>query len=293
MDTVKNETQTSNNVWRIETADKSQWVTVQAWARDEGWDLGIGDADAFFEVDNEGFFIGYIGSQPVAALSMVNYSSEFSYFGHYLVPPSFRGQGHGLHLFQSVIDHCGERTIGLDGMPSQVDNYAKWGFVAHRNNQRLVGQLQQDYACPAGIEAIDESLLDEVIHYDASCTGVNRSALLSRWFSGDDRYGFVCRDGQGISGVVGIRRSQEGYRIGPLFADHPDDVGSLLLAALSVAPRGALITLDVPEKSDTRLFDLAEQHGFESIFHTLRMYRGEPPKEQEHKVWCIASLELG
>ncbi|MBV7263391.1 GNAT family N-acetyltransferase [Photobacterium sp. WH24] len=293
MDIVKNKTETSNSVWHVEHATLAEWQAVMAWAKDEGWDMGLGDANAFFEVDDQGFFIGYLGKEPVAAMSIVNYSSSFSFLGHYLVSPTYRGQGYGLKLCQSAFAHGGDRCMGLDGMPAQVDNYAKWGFAGGRNNLRMVGQVQQDYHCPDYIELVQAADIDDIVAYDKSCTGIDRSALLKHWFIGETRYGFICRTGQEVTGIVGVRQSQDGYRVGPLFANTPDLVEPLFVAALSAVPQGRQVTLDVPEKADPTLIKLAEKHGFESIFHTLRMYRGEPPKEQEHKVWCIASLELG
>lgn len=292
MDIVTNE-QEVLSAWRIENADLTQWQTVLEWAGNEGWDMGIGDADVFFEVDPQGFFIAYLDDEPVAAISVVNFSSSFCFVGHYLVPPKFRGQGHGLRLCLSALRHGGDRVTGLDGILNQVENYAKLGFVGYRNTERMVGMVHQDYPCPEGIEPVHASDADDIVAFDTSCTGVNRGALLKRWFTGETRHGFLIRHGGEIQGVIGVRQSQDGYRIGPLLANSPDLVEPLLQAALSVVSPGGQVAMDVPEKADRTILRLAEQYGFESVFQTQRMYIGEPPQEQEHQVWCIASLELG
>ncbi|KDM89828.1 GNAT family N-acetyltransferase [Photobacterium galatheae] len=292
MDIATNEQDVLNTL-RIENADLAQWQTVLEWARNEGWDMGIGDADAFFGVDPQGFFVGYLDDQLVAAVSVVNFSSSFCFLGHYLVPPEFRGQGYGLKIFQHALRHGGNRVVGLDGILHQTENYAQSGFVGYRKNHRMAGVVQQDDACPAGVEPVEASDVQDIVEYDTSCTGVSRGALLKNWFLGATRHGFMIRQGGKIQGVIGVRQSQDGYRIGPLLANTPDQVEPLLQAALSVIPRGSQVAMDVPEKEDRTLLHLAEQYGFQSVFQTQRMYVGEPPREQEHQVWCITTLELG
>jgi|GEM_PF-1598026 len=40
------------------------------WAAKEGWNPGLHDADAFYAADREGFLIGLLNGEPVAAISV-------------------------------------------------------------------------------------------------------------------------------------------------------------------------------------------------------------------------------
>jgi hypothetical protein len=47
------------------------------WAAKEGWNPGIDDAECFFRTDPEGFLIGQLNGEPVAAISAVTYGRSF------------------------------------------------------------------------------------------------------------------------------------------------------------------------------------------------------------------------
>src|SRR5438477_7537587 len=104
------------------------------WAAAEGWNPGLSDAPCFATVDAEGFLIGELDREPAATISIVNYDDRFSFLGFYIVRPDLRGRGHGMTIWQAAVAHAGRRTIGLDGVIAQQENYRKSGFVlAHRN----------------------------------------------------------------------------------------------------------------------------------------------------------------
>ena len=104
------------------------------WAAAEGWNPGLYDADCFTAADPNGFLIGVLGDEPIAAVSAVRYGDSFGFLGFYLVKPEYRGRGYGFRIGNAGLAHLGGRTIGLDGVVAQQDNYRKSGFiVAHRN----------------------------------------------------------------------------------------------------------------------------------------------------------------
>ena len=52
-----------------------------------------------------------------------------------------RGRGHGLRIWNAAVAHAGGRTIGLDGVVAQQDNYKKSGFVLAYSNIRYGGTV--------------------------------------------------------------------------------------------------------------------------------------------------------
>src|SRR3954463_7916051 len=104
------------------------------WAAAEGWNPGLNDAPCFATVDAAGFLIGELDAKPAATISCVNYDDSFAFLGCYIVRPDLRGRGFGRRIWQAAIAHAGARTIGLDGVIAQQDNYRKSGFrLAYRN----------------------------------------------------------------------------------------------------------------------------------------------------------------
>jgi len=115
--------------------------TALDWAALEGWNPGLEDADAFFRADSEGFFAAEIDGALAASMSVVNHSDTFSFAGLYICRPEFRGRGIGLALWTQALDHAGDRTIGLDGVPAQQDNYRKSGFEWAGETLRFAGDV--------------------------------------------------------------------------------------------------------------------------------------------------------
>src|SRR5690606_550174 len=100
----------------ITTADVEQVATIVDWAAAEGWNPGLSDAAVFHAADPDGFLVGSVGEEPVAAVSLVRYGPRFAFLGLYLVRPEWRGRGHGIALWRAAVERAGTRTIGLDGV---------------------------------------------------------------------------------------------------------------------------------------------------------------------------------
>ncbi|WP_139838782.1 hypothetical protein [Xenorhabdus vietnamensis] len=285
----------SNTSCLIQSVNISQWnPIILNWANAENWDMNENDAACFFEVDPEAFFIAYRGIQPIASVSMVNYSDSYSFGGNFIIRPESRNHVCAGKIWQWSMNYAGHRTIGCDGNWDKTQLYEKRGFDIHYRNVRLSGVIKQKITPPAGAVLITPANIDEVIKYDAECNGIYRGALLANWFWGEERYGFCTYSRTGISGVIGLRRSQNGYRIGPFLADNAEAVEILALAAFAQIPDGLPVSADVPETDNNGFLQLANEYGLKGLFHTYRMYKGNLiPKGQLDKVKAIASLELG
>ena len=125
----------------MRTATMADLEQVLRWAAAEGWNPGLDDAAAFLAADPDGFFVAEMDGAPVAAISVVNHSSEFSFLGLYLCLPDYRGKGIGFSLWKQALEHAGARSVGLDGVADQESNYAKSGFVKTGSSVRWEGQM--------------------------------------------------------------------------------------------------------------------------------------------------------
>ncbi|MDX7987494.1 hypothetical protein FE392_09145 [Xenorhabdus sp. 12] len=280
---------------QIQSVDAHQWNSiVYHWANAENWNLSAGDTARFFNVEPNGFFIVYRDNQPISSMSMVNYSDSYAFAGNFIIAPEFRNNVCGAKVWDPTIAYAEHRTIGMDGNWDRTRLYEKRGFAIHHRNVRLSGDITRKIIPPAGAVPITPDNIDEVIQYDAECVGVHRGALLFDWFWGKERYGFCTYSQTGISGVIGIRRSYDGYRIGPFHADNSEVLETLTLTALALVPTGESVSVDIPETNGNDFLLLAHEHGLRKLFHTYRMYKGNTvPKGRQDKVKATASLELG
>ncbi len=274
----------------VAPASEADWEQVVAWAAAEGWNPGLRDAASFRPQDPDGFFVGRVGDELVSAISVVNYDPGFAFLGYYLVDPAWRGQGLGLATWRAAVPHAGRRVIGLDGVPDQQENYRRSGFATAYQTARYTGTVAPA-GVPAGVLPAAQVDLAAIHAYDLRCHPAWRPAFVTRWINAPGHVAYArLRDGA-LAGYGVIRPSQDGYRLGPLFADGRDDAEALF-DALTSSAAGAPVSVDVPETNRAAQAMLAGR-GFEPAFATARMYTATPRPVEVELVFGVTSLELG
>lgn len=260
------------------------------WAAAEGWNPGPADAACFATVDAGGFLIGELDGAPAATISCVNYDDRFAFLGFYIVRPDLRGRGYGLRIWNAAVDHAGGRTIGLDGVVAQQENYKKSGFRRAYANVRYGGRVPAG-ATPAGIIPLANVSFASVEADDATVFPAPRPAFLRAWIDTSGHIGrALVRDGQLAAWGV-IRPCRTGWKIGPLVADDRAAAEAVFTALVSAAGGGEVF-LDVPEVNRAAVA-LAQSHGLAPVFETARMYTGPIRPLRLERVFGVTTFELG
>jgi GNAT superfamily N-acetyltransferase len=246
---------------------------VLDWAAAEGWNPGLNDADCFYVCDPQGFFLGLLDGEPVAAIAALAYDAALGFLSFYLVKRHLRGRGYGLRIWQAALDHLKGRNLGLDAVAAQVANYAKSGFkVAYRNfYYRAVGGGR----APAGLLPLSQVPVADLVAYDAAFFPSPRPHFLACWLQQPEGAALGARRQGRLAGYGVLRACRRGFKIGPLMADRPEIAGDLLKGLLARAA-GAPVFINMPEANPLALA-LAEAQGLEHFATTARMYtRGAP-----------------
>jgi len=278
--------------YRIRTMTRNDVATAIEWAAAEGWNPGLDDAECFRAADPDGFLAGLIGDELVATVSVVKYGDSFGFLGLYIVKPAHRGRGYGLRLWNAGLAYLEGRTVGLDGVVAQQDNYRKSGFALAYRNIR--------YQRSGGMPAVDDVRIvplasipfADVNAYDRSVFVADRTRFLECWIRQprSTALGFV-RDGV-LAGYGVIRPARGGFKIGPLFGDDPDAAGAVFNTLVAKVPRDSTFCLDVPE-SNPEAVALAERHRMTVVFETARMYAGPAPSVPLRRLFGVTTFELG
>jgi GNAT superfamily N-acetyltransferase len=258
------------------------------WARVEGWNPGLADAPALYAADPAGFIGCFIEGKMAAGISAVRYGSDFGFIGLYIAHPDFRGQGLGRKVWDAGMAHLEGRTIGLDGVPEQQDNYRSMGFEPAYQTFRWSGRLQGSGS--SEIVAFTAEMLPELISYDRNFFPSGRDTFLDLWLVPPRVTKVLVRKGR-IAGYAVCRECHDGFKTGPLFADD-GDAADALLRACAVDLGGQTLHIDVPE-AQVSFAQTLESLGFSKGFVTCRMYRGPAPVMHMPGVFGITTLELG
>ena len=281
----------STDTLAIRVMDRTDLDQAIDWAAAEGWNPGLKDAECFQAADPAGFLMGYLDGKPIGCISVVRYSSTFGFLGFYIVRPDQRGQGFGYRLWQAGMDYLEDRTVGLDGVVAQQDNYARSGFVLAHRNVRFGGSPQVEPPRDKRLRLVGPDLIAAVLAYDRLFFAAPREAFLRCWLRPEARTAIAFVEDGTIRGYGVIRECQNGYKIGPLFADGEREA-DLLFQALAAQPEKASVFLDLPEPNQAAV-QLAARFGLSPVFETARMYRGVRPDLPLTRTYGISTFELG
>lgn len=266
------------------------------WAAAEGWNPGLCDAESFYQADKNGFFVGTIDDTPVAMISAIKYGESFGFIGFYIVESTNRNQGCGLRIWQKALAYLQGRTIGLDGVVAQQDNYKKSGFTLAYQNIRYVYKKRVatmlNESNHSNIVALSSIPFETISTYDAELFPNRRDSFLKHWLSMPNSNGVAFVDSGSLMGYGVIRQCRNGYKIGPLFADNAIVAETIFQSLIKNVPLETDIYLDVPEVNAAALA-LVQRYGMEKSFETARMYKGEIPNLPIVKVFGVTTFELG
>ncbi len=278
--------------YAIRTMTRPEVDLAVEWAAAEGWNPGLDDAACFHAADPGGFLVGLLGEKPVAAISVVRYGASFGFLGFYIVRPEYRGRGYGLRIWNAGMARLAGRTIGLDGVVAQQENYRKSGFSLAYRNCRYEGRGGGGVADGAEIVPLSSLSFAEIQSYDKSFFPDDRTAFLACWIAQPraTALGYV-KDGR-LVGYGLLRPCRSGYKIGPLFAERPEWADALFgVLRAQITPADPLF-LDVPAVNPEAV-DLAKRHGMSIVFETARMYAGKAPELPLDRLFGVTSFELG
>jgi GNAT superfamily N-acetyltransferase len=223
---------------------------------------------------------------------VVKYGSDFAFLGLYIVHPAHRGKGYGKAIWDAGIASAAGRTIGLDGVPAQQDNYRKSGFAFAYGSARWSGTLRGLVTARSYVRPVSSEDFHAIADFDRRHTPAPREKFLAAWLapSPTRQTEAYFEDGR-VRGYGTIRRCVTGWKIGPLFAETPA-IAETLLSTL-VTPAGTdPVFIDVPGPN-TAAVEMVQRLGFTPAFETARMYLGPAPALPLQQVFGVTTLELG
>ena len=275
----------------IRPVTRDEFEVAVEWAAQEGWNPGLDDGACFHAADPGGFLLAFRDGEPVASISVVRYGEGFGFLGFYIVRSDMRGQGYGYRLWQAGLAHLGGRTVGLDGVVAQQDNYRRSGFALAHRNVRFGGHVQVEPPGDARLTPVEADRRDAVMAYDHAFFPAPRPAFLRCWLEPGVRRALAVAEDGSIRGYGVMRACRTGFKLGPLFAD-TEEFADLLFRGLAAEAQDAPVFLD-PPAPNAEARALAARYGLAPVFETARMYRGPAPDLPLSRIFGITTFELG
>lgn len=262
------------------------------WARKEGWNPGLNDANCFYQADPQGFFVGLLDDQPIAVGSAVTYGESYAFCGLYIVKPEFRNQGYGLKLTEEQLKYVGKRITGIDGVLENVSKYERIGYIpSHKQIRYEWTGIPEFHHSPHVID-IKAFPFDQLDAFDRKYFPAPRSLFLKGWISQSNSYALGYVDALELKGYGVIRKCYHGYKVGPLFAETPL-IAQALFEGLCLKIDEGPVYIDIPEPNSSAQM-MVKYYKMTSKFEVIRMYRNGFPEINLHEgIFGVTTFELG
>lgn len=261
------------------------------WARQEGWNPGLQDAECFYQADTNGFFIGLLDDEPIVTGAAVAYDEHFAFCGLYIVKPAYRGQGYGIQLTRQRLNYTGKRITGLDGVLTMTDKYANLGYVSAYKNCRYEYHGDCAFSLNPKIVTLQTVAFNNILNFDRRYFPAPRPAFLRCWINQQHAYSLGYIEAGELLGYGVIRKCYQGYKIGPLFAATLP-IAQALFEALCNTVKSGPIYLDIPMINPQAQL-LTAHYTMTPSFEVIRMYRNGNPNNDVQGVYGITTFELG
>ena len=190
-----------SNELLIRNMSRSEVNDLVDWAAAEGWNPGLHDADLFWATGPGAFIAADLDGELIGGGAITSYGGEFGFMGFFIVRPEYRGRGLGNSIWHARRDRLIGRldpgaSIGMDGVFTMQDYYARGGFVFSHRNLRFhtevplrmtSSRLHDDHIAP--LAAVP---FDRVLEYDRICFPASRPVFLKEWLAQDDALALGC-----------------------------------------------------------------------------------------------------
>ncbi|PLX12341.1 MAG: GNAT family N-acetyltransferase [Marinilabiliales bacterium] len=279
------------NDFIIRKLNRDEMKTAIAWADKEGWNPGVHDEECFYNADPNGFFALLVNDKIVSIISAVKYDNNYGFIGFYIVDPEHRGKGYGIAIWQKAMEYLNGKVIGLDGVPEQVENYKKSGFVYAHRNITYKG-ISKTTSVVKQLKDLNSNDFSMIKNFDIKYMPDTRDSFLKCWLSQDDSHIIGIEENGKLRAYGKIRKCYEGYKIGPVFAETDELASSIFYGLQNKIPETSEFTIDIPEGNEFSL-NMAKSCSMEYFFETARMYKGEIKKLPINNIYGITTYELG
>ncbi|XP_068723981.1 holothin acyltransferase-like [Montipora capricornis] len=224
----------------IETETEFESIVIKATV-EENWRPGLNDAKCFFSCDPSGTIVGEVNGKPIGSVTITKYGDDYGFVGMYIVNKEYRGKGYGLAMYMAALDRVKPRTTGGCALLERENMYKRIGYQSLLYGARYDFHLPTALSCFSGISeeslvnirCIDEVDEEALFTYDSHVFGYPRYAFLTKWLRVPGCHVHVATDADGsVEGYVVARPTyvkEDGFRIGPLFADSESIAEKLLM----------------------------------------------------------------
>ena len=282
--------------------DDLQWVLKLA--TEEGWAPREKEAEYYFLADlTTGFYIGELNGKRIGCFGLIIHEPTVASAGFHIVAEPYRGQGYGKKLLEYALTVTDGWQISQFTPEFTKEMYQGMGYKVGWNVRQYhftVSSAIEGLASskvPPSVEILPASQGDfeKMFAYSADMLGTSRTcrSSLAAWLCYLQESSWVAvANKREVVGLLMMSRTsrfpEEGYHIGPFYADSAPIARSLLKVAVDFARASnpGHIYLRLPaDRNPEGVKILENEIGAECVIELVFMTNGEIPKKCLSKVY--------
>ncbi len=239
-------------VFTIQAASLELLTPLLQKARDDSQNLGLDDVSMILKRFPDGFLVGCLDGTPISMAAVIRPVAKKCFIGLYYVDKEFRHLGYGHQLWDAVMKYVGDAACTLDCKIEQLDWFKQFGFkLAHRNIRYKLRRNDFELIEDPAIKPLDQIDFSLLLDFDSKVIASERRDFLHKWLQMNHTLAY--HDHGFVRGYGTIRQCNDGYQVGPLFAENREIAHKLFVNLIQKADPEAHIFLDVPEINPSAL----------------------------------------
>lgn len=221
-------------------------------AQENSFNPGIDDINMILKRFSDGFMVACLDNEPIGMAAVIRPVAKKCFVGLFYIEEEFRHLGYGHQLWDAVMKYVGDSACTLDCKIEQLDWFKQFGFkLAHRNIRYKLRRNDFELIEESAIKTLSEIDFALLLDFDSKVITSERRDFLHKWLQMN--HTLVYLDNGCVRGYGTIRQCNDGYQVGPLFAENREIAHKLFVNLIQKADPQAHIFLDVPEINPSAL----------------------------------------
>lgn len=267
----------------IRRPTRAEMDVAVEWAAQEGWNLGVNDADIYYRYGTEGFLAAIQDGSPAGFHFSLFFEPAFAASGVFIVKPGLRNLTVGRDLGRAALVLLKDRNISAASVPAKVRNYRYVGFRVAHEMERCQG-VTGPHPDARDLVELRGYPMEELARYDRLCFPADRARLLGLWLAQPGAVSLgIAREGI-LRGYGILRPAGTGFRVEPLYADDLETAVALLQSFVARVPAGEPFFLDVPGNNPAAV-ELRRSFALKPVFALTRMYSKFIPDVDGNRIY--------
>ena len=292
-------------VRRAFSADEAQAMIFNL-VEQEQWRTAIDDLSLYYNADPTGFYIGELNGEPIGGMTLFKHGDTFAFFCHLVLLKEYRKSGYGKtlskHLFNSIPSSY---NVAMDVAENMIPSYRKEGFQEVHHVTKVMVNITASFArlqkhttpTDISIQPARQTDFEKLSAYDNAAFGAPHEKFLKGLLNGPNTITLAASNAAGeVVGFVAARKTvieEEGWKIGPLYADNDRIVRAVLKEVLedmnnqSPERKAATLAMGMDLHPDAKA--LSEELNAITLLDMVRMYTKGPLDFAKDKIYSFTN----